>query len=787
MVGPKDIFQPPAKPLTAREQEVLTLIGEGLSNRAISEQLVVALSTVKWYIRQIFKKLGVDGRGEAVASGRHWGLLGPEPASRKFLPGQPTPFIGRKVEVDDLVNILSEPGSRLVTILGPGGIGKTRLAIEVARKLQDTFSDGAYFVPLASVKNPDRLVNQVAKAVGFTFFTSGTVKAGEEDAETRQLFSYLREKQLLLVLDNAEQLLTGEVADPPIWNRGLESFIAYGLEQARGVSFLVTSRQSLNLLGESVFLLQGLQVQAPKQGVFSRKNHTSKDHLAAFSDALLLFEHSARRARPGFSISRENIITVIKICRLVEGLPLGIELAAAWSSVISLEEISREVESNLDFLESDKQNIPIRQRSIRSIFEAMWQRLSESEQQAFQGMTVFKGGFTAEAALAILEVDRVVLVRLAEKALIQKKFSGRFQIHELFRQFGAEKLQDPDEIWQKHAVYFTDLAVQAGNEVRGDRAQDWYMWLEAESENLKAIMDWSLNGEFPIYGLLLIGPLSYLNYYQGIRKEYSPWISLALEKIDAAPPQLRGRVLLIAGIWEYNFGRPEISQNLLREALALYKTLKLEIAEGNTLTHLAMAAHKGAENPSEVLKLAREGMAVFEKHDHIGFLALSHDIQGEIYRSFGDLENARIHYEASLGFTKKTSELPREAALEANLGLLSFLELDYKEAFKRHRQALLIAIDIRSKINIAVYLAFLAGAIAGLGHPVQAAEIFGAVDRELENLGQDRVSAVRPETEEYISLTQEMLGKKEFEEAYLKGCESDFQEVLSISVAKEKY
>jgi len=424
------------------------------------------------------------------------GLLEPEDKRYHNLPAQPTPFIGRKAELGELVEMVTDPGSRLVTILGPGGIGKTRLAIETARAHAETFADGVFFVPLASLDDPLAILPQIANALGLSFYVRDQREHWEYDPEKEQLLAYLREKHLLLILDNAEHLLTPSAPSPEDWKQGIEKIAADILVKAPEVSLLITSREQMNLQGERVYFISGLSVPKSKQLHTANEKTTDWFRAATSSDALQLFEYSAGRVQPGFDLTPDNIEQIVDICNLVEGMPLGIELAATWSVLLPPAEIATEIRRNLDFLKSSAKNIPERQRSIRSIFESTWERLSDIEHSVFRQLSVFRGGFTREAAQAVTEVTLPVLKGLVNKSLVQYDFKRRYHIHELFRQFGAERLaQDPNletEVRDRSCAFFAAFLRGKEPDLRGMKHRQVLEEIEVELDNVRTAWNWAV-------------------------------------------------------------------------------------------------------------------------------------------------------------------------------------------------------------------------------------------------------------------------------------------------------
>jgi predicted ATPase/DNA-binding CsgD family transcriptional regulator len=420
-----------SKSLTRRELDILALLAENLSDREIADRLVVSPSTVKWYNRQIFDKLGVNNRRQAVEHASVLRLLR-EGASagppRYHLPAQTTPFIGRTDELEQLTRLLDASENRLITVLAPGGMGKTRLALSTAEGHLSHFADGACFVPLTALVAPDQLVPELADAVGLQL-------TSDQRTPQQQLLNFLSNKELLLVLDNFEHLLDGATLLTDI------------LEAAPRVRLLVTSRERLNLKGETLHILGGMTY--PQQG-------TSDDILDY--DAVQLFLECGERL--GSPVAREEMSAVIQICQMTQGMPLALELAAAWLVALLPSEVADEIARGLEFLQANLRDIPERQRSIVAVFEASWRHLGAEEQSVFRKLAVFHGGFTRQAALAVAETRMDVLMDLANKALISRSSStGRFEIHELLRQYAMEQLKrsgDLETTYTRHAAYFVE-------------------------------------------------------------------------------------------------------------------------------------------------------------------------------------------------------------------------------------------------------------------------------------------------------------------------------------------
>jgi predicted ATPase len=419
------------------------------------------LTTVKWYVRQIYNKLGVNNRRELRQVAHNVDLRRLETAPHGLpqlnLPPQPTSFVGREHELEDLTKLIADSPTLLVTIFGIGGIGKTRLAIECARQSLALFSDGVYFVPLQPLAESDQIVPAIAHAIGLQF-------AQDARPARQQLLDYLNDKQMLLTLDNCEHL----PACAPL--------VADMLRNAQGIKILATSREKLNLSGETVYTLLGMQFPTWE---------TPEDALKY--DAVKLLVDSAKRVRPDFEVTADNLNFVARVCRLTEGMPLGILLAAGWLDTLSLERICDEIQKSADFLETELSDMPQRQRSVRVVFESAWERLSPDDQRVFMKLSVFRGGCTPQAAEAVTGASLRALQNLTKKALVLQTKSDRYDIHELLRQYGYKRLEasgELDDLLRRHSQYFANFMHQREDHLKGRRQLDATDEIEADLDNI---------------------------------------------------------------------------------------------------------------------------------------------------------------------------------------------------------------------------------------------------------------------------------------------------------------
>jgi len=398
------------------------------------------------------------GRFELRASD-HPPMATSQPHIQTNLPPQPTAFIGREDELSELSDLLSAADTRLITLLGPGGIGKTRLGIELAARQRRAYPDGVYFVPLAGVDRADYVLSAIADVLDVTFGGTNT---------QQDLLNYLRDKQLLLILDNFEHVMEST------------SLVSEINNSAAKVNLLVTSRERLRLRGEQIFEVGGMAL--PKSA------DETPQALGKFA-AVRLFLQSAHRVKPDFEIdSAETAHVVAEIIRQVEGLPLGIELAAAWLESLPVEEIVSEIEKSLDFLETDLRDVPERHRSIRAVFEYSWNLMTDAEKAVFLRLSIFRGGFEREAAQKIAGASLRNLTNLVNKSLLQRTPAGRYYVHKALRQYTQERFIDgsaKEATYAAHCGYYALFASKLAPMLNSHHEKAALEALDVEIENVR--------------------------------------------------------------------------------------------------------------------------------------------------------------------------------------------------------------------------------------------------------------------------------------------------------------
>ena len=621
------------------------------------------------------------GRPEKVFQVSHPGLRQEFPPLRSLenlpnnLPKQLTSFIGREREVAHIQELLVK--ARLLTLTGAGGCGKTRLALQVASQSVESYADGAWFVELAAVSEPDLAPRIVAATFG--------LKEELTTSVVQRLTAYLEGKRLLLVLDNCEHLLSACAE------------LAYLiLRKCPFVTLLATSRERLSIAGETTYRVPSLSLPDPKEKLTAQS-------LSEF-EAASLFVERAQSLAPEFRLTDENASPVAAVCRHLDGIPLAIELAAARVRSMSIDDVNRRLDQRFRLLTGGSRTVLPRLQTLRALMDWSYDLLTDREKALFRRLSVFNGSWTLEAAEKIChgdgidELDVLDLVSsLTDKSLVtaeERLGASRYRFLETVRQYAADRLEESGEQarWRNlHVEHFLALARAAEPQIVGPEVDSWLARLEAEHDNLRWAMDWAVKNEGAVNsGLRLAGSLWEFWHIRGFAAEGRSWLASLL---DAKPdvPDGSARVLALTGamtlaLLQYDY---TAARAAAQECLALSEQLDDRRGMASARLLLAMLAF-GRGDYEQVLDLSRKALDGFRKlGDRRGMSSALMQLSW-IAIDQGELAKAALYCDQALEFVRQLGDRRGMADALRHSGWISYLRKEYVQAKELHEEVLAI-------------------------------------------------------------------------------------------------
>ena len=712
----------------------------------------------------------VPKRGEAASSAAEEVSL-PSPAV-SALPHPSTPLVGRERETEEVANLLAQQDVQLVTLTGIGGVGKTRLAMEVAREVSGLFPDGAAFVGLAPLSDPSLVVPTISRSLGLPEAQGRT--PGEA------LIDHLRDKSLLLVLDNLEHLLQ---AAPEV---------SALLEACPALSVLATSRAPLRVRGEREYPVPPLALPASTRSPGKEK--------VLESPSGMLFAERARAASPDFTLTRENASSVAAICWRLAGLPLALELAAAKVRFLDPATLLSRLDSALS--SAWARDLPERQRTMRATLDWSHGLLSEPERELFRRLSIFSGGFTLEAAESVGTAGSVgvedvldLLGALVEQSLVvaEPGFGGheaRYGMLEPIRQYAREKLEqsgESEDTLRRHAMFFLALSEQAASEMWGPRQQEWLERLERENGNLHAAIRWALEAGEAETAARFGWALNSFWFVRGYHREGRRWMEVALE--GSLPPALRARALHVAAIMAYAQGDYTIAEERWGEALHLSRSEGESLAEafawtGRGLTQMVRLDYEAATSSMyKALALFKES-----NEDQGSGAALTRVVLGTTLLARDDLEGAERMFKEGLELARRRGDSLGTYVGLYNLAQLALTRGDLALAARTLEEGIRLCEQTKDRANLAHFLEALAAIASSRGEAERCALLLGAAEALLEEVGARVHNYYVPDPslqERAVAEARAALGDATFEEARERGQAMTFDQAVEYALGAD--
>ncbi len=626
------------------------------------------------------------------------------------MPERRTPLIGREDELNRIADLLAMAECRLVTLTGLGGVGKTTLAIQAARELAGQYAGGACFVPFPSSTATELVVPTIRQALGITF-------GGDTNAEAH-LMNWLRQREVLLVLDNMEQVPDGG------------RIVANILQHASNVRLLVTSRKRLNVPDEWIIEVEGLEIPEVDTGADGEFEH---------APACQLFMQIVHRLAPRVQLRTADRPFAFSICRMVEGLPLAIELAAAWAPVLTLQDIAEELTRSPVILESTLGDLPARHQNMRAVFDQSWSMLPEQEQAVFRRLSVFRGGFSRAAAELVADASLPILSMLVHTSFLRQDSAGRYSIHGLLRQYGEQLLledaADERRTQERHGLYYLGFLRQRETALMGRRQKQALREISPEIANIRMAWRWAIARKRIEELSEAMQALWLFCVERGWMEEGRIMFGLVVDALDdsprgpeseAAPPVhelVLAKALVRQGGYRCGLGRYAEGMALLERGIRVLRSLDAAQELALALNFIGAAIHMTGTIASE-REVLEESLTLFRRCNSAWGMAYSLNDLGMVFHLLGDDDMASRLCQESLGLFRSLRERRGLAFVLSNLGIMAADRGDRQEAESLIRESLSLRRASEDGWGIAVSLTQLGIALRAAGSYTESGASF---------------------------------------------------------------
>ena len=608
---------------------------------------------------------------------------GPVKKPQHNLPLLTNRFVGRENEINSLSEMIANPSQRLINIMGLGGVGKTRLAVEIAQHQVGVYQQGVFMILLRNIDTLDGFISEVGKVLSINF--------SEQTTKQQQVLDYCRNKHLLVLLDNLDELSM---------KKEVQLFLETMIKECVQIQILITSRNKVNIADEIVFQLDGLDLE---------DSHNGSAHLHQPPDAVLLFTQRVQSSQPKFELTAINQRTILKLCHLVEGHPLAIELVAG-SVVGNIEKkIEETIEQGMGAFISALTSHQQHHHTLSSVFEMSWVRLSLQEQSALAQIAIFKGGFEEEPVKAIFGINSHSLTSLLDKSLLRVSFLGRYDLHEIVRQFAEQKLME-SSAWERAVESLSDyylqfLNIQAQNFETGEQSE-CLDCIELELDNIKVAWDWVLHtGQFSKLTTCTDILYQFFNirsrFVQGIE-----WFEQVKIRVENRPDLelLYAMVLNRIGSLAYKARQSELASKYLASCLNLLEKLQNTPEKAFCLINLGYIEFRSKKNFQEALKYATQSMQLYQNIQDSSGESHAAILMGLILNRMSDHDSAEKALQHSLILARENKNERRMVAPLNILGDIACIKGEYGKAELFFKEGLDIAIKLGDRFNQGILL-----------------------------------------------------------------------------------